>query len=288
MGQGRSSAEGAARDERVSSTTPFTDVHAIVFADFGLSMREPLSARQHELLREAIEPSLLVAGFVAGEKSEGAGDSPTIYRRTTSDTDEVVEEFHIHANHIHLFMNEYRGWQVTKKIAMERLDPVWALARDPQFELAESRLSLGYRDAFSNHDPGTNSSHDVFKPNSLLPQYVFGAGLFWRHQLTLMEIGSKEDPWEQIFSRLAIEAHIRDLAEQAQEDVDADEQLVHWTDITHRQQLAGNSEADPEVEWSIETIEERLDLLHRRNKEVMIELLSCEMAERIGLTEGKR
>ena len=187
MGKGRSSAGGAARDdESKSPTKPFTDVHAIVFADFGLSVREPFTAEQLTRLHEAMAPTLLAAGFERDPADEEAEEGSVVYHRLTSGTGEIIEEFHIHANHVHLFVNEYRGWQVTKKIALDRLAPMWALVSDPTFGLANARLVLGYKDAFSNADPRSNSSHDVFKPNPLLPQYVFDAGLFWRYQLKAM------------------------------------------------------------------------------------------------------
>ena len=285
MGKGRSSAGGAARDdESKSPTKPFTDVHAIVFADFGLSVREPFTAEQLTRLHEAMAPTLLAAGFERDPADEEAEEGSVVYHRLTSGTGEIIEEFHIHANHVHLFVNEYRGWQVTKKIALDRLAPMWALVSDPTFGLANARLVLGYKDAFSNADPRSNSSHDVFKPNPLLPQYVFDAGLFWRYQLTLMEIGTKELPWDN-FARLEVEAQVQNMAED--EGDEAERVLVHSTDITHRQQLAGNSDGDPAVEWSAGTVERKFDHLHERNKQVMVELLSADMAERIGLTEGE-
>ena len=282
MGKGRSSATAATQADRSASlTSPFTDAHAIVFADFGLSVRKRFSRNQYDAIQRAIEPRLIEAGFQLQPPKEDDGAVGTlIYERAIAGSDDVAEEFHMHASHVHVMIHEYRGWQVTKATAMDRLAPVLRLFRGKSFAVKDARIVLGYRDAFLNEKPDRYSVLDVFKPNPHLPLTVFDGGKFWQHELTIVEEAQPEEDWGRIFARTTVDARVVNMAGARKK-----KEFVHWTEITHRQQLAGNEEGKSDVEWSEYVVAARFDALHARNKTIMVDLLNHEMADRIGLLE---
>lgn len=287
MSHRKSSAGGARNDSKSAAlTSPFTGAHAIVFADFGLSVRKGFSKRSLASLQAAMEGPLLEDGFrrLADSDCGGSDQLRFGYERLAPGVEqEVVETVHVHAGHVHVLLHEYRGWEVTRQTAMKRLGPVLDFFRASAFD---ARLVLAFRDAFVNKTPRRYSPLDVFKPNSLLPMTVFEVGEFWHQQLTLVDDAAEGEEWERIFSRLSVEARVRRIGKETLEEGKAKKSdFVHWTEITHRQQLVGNRKAAAEVEWSDEVVAARLDVMHRRNKVTMLELLSHEMLERIGLTE---
>ncbi|SOU04894.1 hypothetical protein LMG19146_03825 [Xanthomonas arboricola pv. fragariae] len=272
-------------EQSAALTSPFTDAHAIVFADFGLSVRKSFTKRQLADLREAISGALPQTIFRPIPKESCGGEDGLRFgfeRLAPGDGSEVIEELHVHASHVHLMFHEYRGWATTRINALERLAPILKVFQKGSF--GDARLILAYRDAFVNKQPERYSALDVFKPNKFLPMMVIEAGEFWHQQLTLVEEAGPKESWERIFSRLTIEARVR--SEEVEDDGESEDRFVHWTEITHRQQLAGNSKAKPAVEWAVETVGSRLDAMHSKNKAVILELLSHEMAGRIGLMEN--
>ncbi len=280
MVKGKSSAGGASRDERAASfTSPFTEAHAIVFADFGVSVRDGFTRTQYEAMQTALETSLLEAEFKLQPSEDGDQVAGLIYERMTPDG-EVAEAFHLHEDHVHVMIHEYRGWQVTRDIALRRLKPIFELFREDSFGEVGARLVLGYRDAFINTQPRRYSPLDVFKPNMYLPILAFDAGDFWQHQLTTVVEAKKSERWKRIFDRITVDARVTNMADDGEK---AD--FVHWTEITHRQQLVGNSKQGAAVEWVTDLVVARFNAMHKRNKKMMVELLNHQMADRIGLLE---
>ena len=269
-------------ERSASLTSPFTEAHAIVFADFGISVRTQFTRSQYDAIREAVEPLLTEEGFQLQPSRDEDDTLPTlVYERVIADSDEVAEAFHLHDSHVHLMIHEYRGWQVTRAIAMRRFAPILDLFGKKSFAINEARLVLGYRDAFINPQPHCYSALDVFKQNTYLPSAVFEAGKFWQQELTVVEDAKPEDSWDRIIARTTVDARVLNLA-----DVGVKKKSVHWTEITHRQQLAVKKNGKINIEWSTDLVATRLDALHARNKNIMIELLSHEMADRIGLLDS--
>jgi hypothetical protein len=250
----------------VSNTKPFTEAHAIASVDFGLIFQDELPDKDRRALAMALTDHL--KQFT---RTEGQGDGVVVFRRKGEGEDDVAEEVHVHKDFVHAITFDYRGWLLTRNDLVDRLAPVIDKAREG--ELEPSSMGLTFHDVFVNDDPSSYSPSEVFTSSSFLPEFVFEAGGMWRQSLQ----------WDDVLEAntrnfLAIEARNRPL--------EGDEEVAHFTEITHSQRLSGNQVISREVEWSYDSISRRLDHAHRRNKVLLMSLLSQDMIERIGLKEG--
>jgi hypothetical protein len=241
--------------------------------DAGIGLRESLDVERVRALGAELQGALEGEGFLRATEDED-DELPVAFKRTNADGD-VLETVHVHDDHIHVLAHEYRGWEFTRDQVVKRLAPALSLARS---ELCEpAGLMLVFRDRFITDKPEEYDPYEVFKPNDFLPAAVFNHGALWTHQLALnFPVGQEDRP--RLYSRLSVNAGVESVDEN-------DEKFEHSTDITHRQLMFRNREADVNVEWSEEQVKFRLDAMHLRNKELMLELLSEEMSDRIGLRE---
>lgn len=268
-------------DSKVGSTSPYTAAHAVVFVDFGLLFRKGIEAEEHDGLIAAMAAHLDAMGFVQDQENAcDSDDTLAAFQRFGAD-EKPLEELHVHGGQIHLLVHEYRGWEVSRDMAMERLFPAFEFLRKSEHD--HTRLALGFRDAFINEDVDSYSPFDVFQHSDLLPNATLSGSPYWEYNYTSADDVDGE-LCSAVYSRLRVEARVM----QVEESDDGSEEHVHWTEIVHRQQAAGNCQVPLDVEWSDESIRHRLDLMHTRNKSVMQSLLSVEMASRIGLVEDSK
>lgn len=267
-------------DRKRSNTQPFTDAHAIVWMDVGISFSEQLGQPDLEALCGRVRSSMLDEDFV--ESSDGCdGDDGLVLNFERLDDDgEAVEVVHVHNTHVHYVTHEYRGWSVSRDVAISRL----ANCFDFMVERGDlnARLTLAFEDAFIAQDPKKYRASDVFSPNSYLPKTVLDGRTQWRMQLTLDEKNSqpKSRDWSKVFSRLTVNARVVDMASES-----VDEELRHLTTVLHRQQIVVHASVGARVAWSAESVRRRLDVMHSQNKSLMKELLSEDMKSLIGLSE---
>lgn len=262
----------------MANTRPFTDAHAIAWIDFGFAFRSSLDEELHGRVSSAFSDHLLGEDFAASDNhAEDDRDDGLLFslERHSPDGD-LLEALHVHGSFVHLMLFEYRGWEATRDEAMSRLAPIVLLLQDGG---PEARQMLGVRDVFLSSEPDQYDIHDVFRANQYLPERVFATGRYWDQTLSFAEDASGAIDGK-VFSRLAVEGRLVKAA-----DGDEDGKFDHRTEIFHKQQAAGNDFDDPAVEWSVDLIRNRFDDMIGRNKRIMREMLSEDMAKRIGITE---
>lgn len=284
LGSGTGESEVASKVKRtltgetMSNTKPFTDAHAIVLMDVGVSFKEPIPRSDLIELCEQLRESLTADGFV--ESQNGCdGEDKLILNLERLDSDgDAVEVVHVHESHVHYVSHEYRGWGVSRDIAISRLGHCFVFMA--QCKNRESRLTLSFQDAFIGTDPKKYRPEEVFKGNDYLPKAVLDGRSYWRVQLTLDEKNGqpKSRDWSRIFSRLTVNARVVDMESSSDEEM-----LRHLTTISHRQQIVVPSSVTVRVAWTAESVRRRLDVMHRHNADLMGELLSPDMRSVIGL-----
>lgn len=253
----------------MSNTQPFTEAHAVAAVDVALIFEEKLSSSTRLLIASSLK-SHLKEGFRKLAPKER--DSKIIAFQRKIDED-IAEEVHIHDRFVHVSLWDYRGWSITKKDMVGRVEPVLEMARGGELKLTSA--GLVFRDVFINNDPSTYAPADVFRASSrFLPPLAFSAGKIWRHTFSWANekaLGLK------LRSNLTVKASIDSIGE--------DDEDGHITEIAHRQEIMGNISGDPAVEWSSERLNAKLDSAHQHNKDILIDLLSFEMCQKIGLKE---
>lgn len=264
----------------MASTQPYTDAHAIVWMEVGVVLRDALLDDERAILVKAVSENLRDKSFVDADGDCEKDESLILALELPDNEGEIVELLHIHDTHIHYMAYEYRGWEVTKEIALNRIEPVLQfMSRRPK-EAKPARLILAFKDAFRSDEPENYSAHEVFKPNEFMPSAIFNCKEFWYHQLTLMREAPSDfsNIWKRIFSRTIIDARV----------LNVEDSTVHSTEITHRQQMQGNQDDGPDVEWGKDAVQSKLDIMHTANKSLMVALLNDEMSVRIGLKESTK
>lgn len=261
----------------VGSTSPYTDAHAVVSVDFGILNRPGFSDTDVQEILESLVPHLTALGFESSDSDACDGeDLLASFHRVDSDG-ATLEEFHLHGMQVHVIMNEYRGWDTSCELAMERLNPIIEFMRRGRYPM--TRLNLAFRDAFINPDLESYTPRDVFQESEFLPAITLSGSPYW--EASVMGVESSDDGiWSSLYSRLRVEANILREAGEGSEV-----ETLHWTEINHRQQIEGDHENSADVEWNDETVRARYDVMHQRNKGVIVSLLNPEMSRRIGLVE---
>lgn len=254
-------------------TRPFTDAHAIVSVDLALGFDDPLSEDVFRELEGSLGTALVSEKFVKDESASEKNVGMHLAYERKSDDGEVMEFVHVHPDYIHAQVYEYRGWELTRDRLVEVLKPVLKIACSSATP-AEA-LFLSFKDAFLNDESDGYSASDVFKPNDLLPNAVFKSSGYWVHRLSMNFAGDDGTKrWSNIYSRLGIDAGIKSMD---------DDNERHVTELTHRQGSFVAPGVDVETAFNEESVKLRLDVMHNRNREVMLELLNDEMCSRIGL-----
>ena len=254
-------------------TRPFTDAHAIVSVDLALGFDEPLTEDVFRELEGSLAAVLVPEKFVKDESDPDPDVGIYLVYERKSEEGEIMEFVHVHPNYVHAQVFEYRGWELTRDRLVEVLRPVLKIARS-SVTPAEA-MFLSFTDAFLNDELDGYDVSDVFKPNDFLPNTVFQSSGYWEHRLGMSfstDDGTKR--WSNIFSRLGIDAGMKSM------DDDTD---THVTEVKHRQGSFVAPNVDVEAAFSEESVKLRLDVMHTRNREVMLELLNDEMCSRIGL-----
>lgn len=258
----------------VGTTRPFTDAHAIASVDFGIGFDEALSADFLRELESTLIGTLVKSGFTPEEDADSdEGGSATIAYERKSDDGEILELVHVHGYYAHATSFDYRGWDITRDQLTDRLRP---LLEQVRFGAAKvSGISLAFRDIFISETPDAYSAAEVFKPSELLPAAIFKAGSEWGTQLRLITgIPSSSSDWLPVHSRLSVSAGIRGSD---------DEPAEHVTSLSHHQIASLEESADLSNAITDPEVKTCLDVMHNRNRDLMLQLLSDEMCSAIGL-----
>lgn len=254
----------------MSNTRPFTEAHAIASVDLGILFPAELPTKSRESLAQAFSTQLLKEGFVPEEADDD--DLIGFQRKSSAEDSDVAEQVHVHDDFIHVVTYDYRGWSLTRDQLLARLEPALRLVR--QGEISPQYVGLTFRDVFVNSEPATYAAADVFaRVNHFLPAFTFEVGDTWRHS-SWWDEAPKTAPTRNF---LTIDARQRRSKRGKGR---------HFTEITHGQRLSGNKSKDPAVTWETDRLRTRLDQAHQRNKAILMELLSGEMVEKVGLKEG--
>lgn len=263
----------------MAKTHPYTDAHAIVWMEVGIALRDAINEEELEILVNSASVFLRDNNFIDSkdDDDEDQDEDLVLAFKQLNEDEEVTQLFHIHRTHIHYMAYEYRGWEVTRDIALNRLEPALDFIRNSPKRAKTARLILAIKDAFRTDEPESYSAVDVFQENQFFPPIVFECGQFWHHQITLMHNASisPSRAERKIFSRLEVEARLFDLG---------DDDIIHSSEITHRQQMQGPSEEEIDMDWTKESVQAKLDFMHSANKNLMLNILNQEMSDRIGLT----
>lgn len=268
----------------MASSRPFTDAHAIACVDVAIFLESALTDEQRASVRDAMQEVLVAAGFEARKSSS----TTTVAWRKINDEAEPLEEFHIHPGFFHFSAFEYRGWTYTREAILSRLAPVIQLLADRR--LTPIGIGLAFIDVFFNDEPDNYQVTDVFAPHSpYLAQVIYESGHEWKNQVSW----SEEVDHAQIESSLSISARL--LTEEDDDDRDGDGDATgegsdamdsdqHITEIQNKLSVMEDP-SQAAVSWSKEEVASRLDLLHSKNKQLLLDLLSEDMIRRIGLKE---
>lgn len=255
----------------VSNTRPFTEAHAIASVDFGVLFPADLPAKTRQAIARALTKHLAKDRFVQEKSDED--DVIAFERKSTPDESDVAEEVHIHDDFIHVVTYDYRGWSLTIEQMLGRLEPVFEMVR--QGAVSPQYFGLTFRDVFVNLQPATYIPDEVFSRSSrFLPAFSFDVGETWRHS-SWWDEGPKASPTTRNF--LTIDARVRKPK--------GGGKSRHFTEITHGQRLSGNKSKGSAVTWIADSLRSRLDQAHQRNKNILGDLLSSDMIQRIGLEE---
>jgi hypothetical protein len=250
------------------NTRPFTEAHAVASVDLALLFEGEVSAKTRDHLTISF---LDFEGFKLVVKEHENPKVSAFKRAVDDNADDVVEEVHIHESFVHVLQFDYRGWALTKQQMIDRLQPAVECVRSGELKLAGAGLMV--RDVFVNDEPATYTATDVFAENGLmLPKSAFSAKNPWRFSLS--ETESLNEAGD-LRSTVSIEA---------KERVVSKGHKAHFTEITHSQQ-AGNFKRSSDLDWLNKFFETGVDALHQRNKNMLFDLLTPEMIERIGLKE---
>jgi len=272
------------RISTVANTRPYTEAHAIASLDIAVVLSDKLTTEQQEELHAELAKLLAEDQFASKEATR---PGLVAFERKSSDGD-IIEELHIHPTFVHVFWNEYRGWTFARELALRRLGPV--IDRVRAGLLKADGVGMAFEDIFVNDDPAEFELIDVLQPNSrFVPAIAYeDRASFWKTSFSYV-VGGDEEGDHATYSSLAIEASQASSREEDGSDTDADENEVsHSTRILHRQSLylnPGNRDAGTEVQWSEKSVRGFLNRLHDQNKSLMLELLSEDMINRIGLKE---
>ena len=260
-----------------AGTRPYTDAHAIVWVDMGFSFSQGITEEALADVRPALSKLLLPEGFKKGRTGKAKSENLASFERRSEDG-EILEVVHLHRGHFHVVTHEYRGWDFTKARSLSRLFPVFHALQNAG--IAINKWVLVFRDGFLNDDIGSYSPADVVRPNQYIPRAALSAGPFWNSSFVLNidnESPVAERAWSNSFSRLVVDARIREN----------DKKHQHVTFITHSQMMFRNFGIRKKVKWSEDHVDSVLDLMHDKNADLLREVLSLEMVDRIGLTEEK-
>lgn len=258
----------------MANTRPYTEAHAVAWVDIALFLDGKLSADQRDDLRAAFKTALEAEGFVAGKSR----DKSAVTFKRNGIAGEVVDELHIHETFVHIKSNEYRGWTFTRDMAIKRFGPLFARLKNGRIKV--SGIGLAYRDAFLCDTPKNYDVSDVFRlENRFLPAAVLTSGNRWKQEVSLPGGAFADNPLK-ISTTLTIEAKVT-----SSDDEEAVSRELHATEITHSLTIRWNKSAASVVKWSEIRFRNLLDSLHQQNKSVLLELLSEEMIDKIGLKE---
>lgn len=271
----------------MANTRPFTEAHAIACVDVALFFEKKVAGAADDDLAEAVEAHLLARDFVR----KSASKTKVVWHLLDPDQ-QRVEEAHLHRGFMHVVAFEYRGWAISRSTAISRLEPI--LERCQSGALTGQACGLAVVDVFINDSGEPYDSEEVFsKTSRVLPPMIHSAGSSWKQDFTWFEEAdihvTLSANAKSLQERVAeAEGDPDDVAEAAADDT---EELVgdipssHLTQIDLRLSLNGNDEVPGAVEWSREEFEKKLNRLHAVNKRIMLDLLSDEMTQAIGLKE---
>lgn len=273
----------------MANTRPYTDAHAIACVDVALFFDARVANATGNELIEAVDAYLLARDFVR----KSTDDKKVVWHLL--DVNKArVEEAHLHHGFIHVVAFEYRGWTISSATAIDRLGPI--LERCQSGELIGQACGLAVVDIFIDDSGATYNSADVFsKASRVLPPVIHSTGPSWKHDVTWVEeadirvtLAVNSNSLEE---RVAEDqAHLDEVKFDAAEGGEAVDHTAappssHLTQIDLRLSLNGNLEAPSAVEWSNDEFKKKLDRLHAVNKRIMLDLLSEEMTQAIGLKE---
>ncbi len=266
-------------DSPVSGTRPFTEAHAIAWVDFGFGFGRNLDRAGIGAVRRSLHSLLAHRGY--GQSRRGRrGDVAAMYERRNH-AGELVEAFHVHEEHLHIVLHEYRGWEQTKRRALDVLVPAIEIIQGLKIDV--TKAGLVFRDIFINDDPTSYAASDVFKDSDYLPRRSMGSNPFW--SATFIEDIENDDQrdeqsgsWTQIFSKIVADARIRG---------NESDGLRHVTTLTHSQMLfVDRDEPGKLFAWDFDALSSAFDVMHDMNAMIVLDVLSNEMSERIGLKEA--
>lgn len=253
----------------MGKTRPFTEAHAIATVDVGLLFSKKLSTKAREDITSALK-SHLKSKKLRFVPSRSAEKTIVFRRKEAGDT---AEDVHVHSGFAHVIFFEYLGWALTRDAMVDRLFPILKLARDG--ELVLKSAGLVFRDIFFTDNADEFSASDVFAPSGRwLPSFAISGRSQWRNTAAWTD---RMESGLELKSTLTVKTSV--------ESEDEPQRRLHVTEVTHQQEIVGNESAEPAVEWSDARFRQRLDVAHNLNKSVLLDLLSVEMAQRIGLKE---
>lgn len=261
----------------VSSIRPFTDAHAIARLDFALIFVEHLTDDQRTAVEARLLQHLSSDGYVESEDDEDDDGDRVYALARTGEADEVTEAVHVHSHYAHVAWFDYRGWSFCRDGAIARLRPVLEMASEGSLEL--SGVGLAYRDVFFDDDAHEHRADSVLRRGCrYLPAFTFECEGKWRQTVSWHHFMS--DAAFGVFANLDVDSGV------SRSD-GTDEAERHITDISHRQQIYRTKSVAGAVNWDEATLAQAWDTAHANNRDLMVELLTDEMLQRIGLKEGR-
>lgn len=255
------------------NTRPFTDAHAIARLEFAIIYRDTFDSGFIDKLRPFLVEEL--ADFDLATDSD---DNAVLAFEKRDEEGEITEEVHVHGNYIHAVWSDYRGWTLSRDGSASKLSQIIEFGR--KLGLPAAHIGLAYRDVFFNDEPASYTPHDVFRSDCrFLPQASFSLGKKWRTSFSWPE--SNVEDLVNVLSTLGVEARLRafDEAESAT--------TTHVTEIVHKQQIRPLKESAKQ-DWTRELLILAWDIAHFRNVNLMRELLTVGMLEKVGLKGSRK
>lgn len=261
----------------MGNTRPFTEAHAIAGLDIVVIFKGEVAGPVRKELIKLFDRHLAAASF----EKKRAKSASAVWRRSDSDGDRL-EEVHLHDRFVHVVAFEYRGWTNSRDQALERLTPI--LIKLQNREIEGSAVGLAYVDVFLNEAGDYDPTEVLSKNSPLLPASVFDAGPVWKQVLITRSRGNIK-----LLSNISIDAKYVSndgpVSGDSESKGESEERKTHATEIAIKLSCNANARKSSELEWGTDEISSKLDYMHSANKDLMLDLLSKDMAHQIGIKE---